>query len=148
MLFRFETFSLEASMSFWDYYGGATSRAFWHGWGWAEGQGIWLTLWFAAAIVVLALLRLRWRQTRFRDVMREWFSVAKESCIAVVGGTLILVLGLFVWSFIQDAPAVVGALQQERDTSDHLLKAAEASNVQLTNTVKALQSQMATVRRF
>ena len=109
-------------MSLWDYYGRATSRAFWHGWGWAESQGIWLTLWLEAAIFVLELLRLPWRQTSFRNVMKEWFSAAKEGGIAIVGGTLILVFGLFVWSFIQDAPAVVGMLQQERDTSDSLLK--------------------------
>jgi hypothetical protein len=111
-----------SNLSIWTYYIEAIPRAFWHGWEWAEGQGIWLTIWWAVSAIVVELVRsaIRLRRSDNGGAMKGWIKTARETAIAVGGGVTVLVLGLFVWSFVQDAPELVGKLQAERDAAQRL----------------------------
>jgi len=105
------------AISFGSYYGAAIPRAFWAGWDWAFGQGLGLTILLGcgavASAAVYALIRAWRRSHSWADARKGVRHATADFLISGVGAIVIVLVGLFVWFFVNDAPTQIESLREK-----------------------------------
>jgi hypothetical protein len=124
------------SAGFIAYYLAAIHRSWQAAWGWASGQGILLSLLFALAVFVVAILYAVFATRSWSTAMSEIRQAVQRFVVAVVGIPLVVMMVLFIIFFIQDAPTELAALTKERDL-------ANAERDKATNSLNLLKDQNA-----
>lgn len=92
---------------FWSYYGHAFTRSWYSAWDWATGQGIYLTWLFALGVVIAAAIYAAVRAWRKHHSWSQAVSDVRKALgdfvMAAFGGTVVVLVLLFVVFFIRDA---------------------------------------------
>jgi hypothetical protein len=106
----------EVTISLGSYYGAAIPRAFWAGWDWAFGQGLLLTILLGIGAlfctILYALIRAIRRSHSWQAALSHVGQALGDFLIAGVGAVAIVLLCLFGWFFVHDAPKQIAQREQ------------------------------------
>jgi len=99
---------MEPTVTLGSYYGAAIPRAFWAAWDWAFGQGLALTVLLGCGAVacaaLYAVIRTLRRSHSWADAINSIRHAIADFLIGGIGAIVIVLMGLFLWFFINDAP--------------------------------------------
>jgi ABC-type Fe3+ transport system permease subunit len=110
----------EPAISLGSYYGAAIPRTFWAGWDWAFGQGLGLTILLGCGAVLAAaayaVIRAWRRSHSWADAINGIKHAITDFLISGIGAIVIVLIGLFVWFFIKDAPTQMDKAYRQIET--------------------------------
>jgi hypothetical protein len=116
----------EPAISLGSYYGAAISRSFAAGWDWAIGQGLTLTILLGIGAVVCAslyaVIRAFRRSHSWTDAMNSVGKAIRDFLVAGVGAVIVMLVIMFGWFFVRDAPEQLNAANARAKNSEQRLK--------------------------